>query len=214
LSWSWVSACERVTQWPDYDLTNNSWKFEGAVERRLRLSGHLDPILLQVARELDEKRQPLFRACLVCRWTDQIAELVDDRERAQNIISSSEDPKFRSSYSHILPLTWPTFQVDKKRSNCASFFADYKYWDSESILRSSLNQLFLFNMGKIRELNVPCGHLEGNFGWAFRLVLRERDSDTSGQCTTYKHIGCLFSHTGKTEGEWESDGPYSTITIV
>lgn len=220
-TWSWAAACEGTIMWVD-NLTKPHWQVQDLIHKRLKVKGYLDAIYLQPTEMEEQNMTPLQRFCRVYRWVEQAPNLVKDRENSQDILSGTQHDDnginimYPTDYSHVLPLTWPTFEIKDDQVNVAHLYSDYKFWESENDLcRQKLPYLFLFHLGSISEKDVPFGHPPGEFGWGFGLVLRLQDGKTHGEDdTTYERVGCLFFHTGKNEDEWEPEGPQRNIVIV
>lgn len=214
-TWSWAAACPGSVQWA-LDITDYSFKVRDVADKRLRVSGHLYPIILKVTEEADEPMAPLRRRCLVYRWLDREPSSTSDREASRNILRGARRLDVTGGgreYSHILPITWPTFGIRNTQLNNAIFYADYKFWGGEGELHDKhLPNLSLFCLGKMEKRDVPFGHPPGEFGWAFGLVIRARASEADGML--YERVGALFFHTGKRGSEWEPEGLSGTITIL
>ncbi|RFN53395.1 het-domain-containing protein [Fusarium flagelliforme] len=214
-SWTWAAAGDLRIEWSPLDLHSTfqveGMSFHGDIQgfnpdsdvegRYLRISGNLLPVSIRTytERESFEEAFPLARHCQVVEWSrrhSQHSQLIVQRNGSL-VSPAKHDPRDRSK------------EVGDCRSSYmhGTFFADYRFWETDEELRESLQHTYFLLLG-IEPDTDPF--------WIAGMVLKPRLRTWAESEGLYERIGWLRYCTLNSvqETEWVPQGTAVTLKLV
>ncbi|CEI66054.1 hypothetical protein FVEN_g4535 [Fusarium venenatum] len=214
-SWSWATACESPIIWPPIKLhktfqvtstsihkeINGLTVHEYAKGSHLTIRGFIQPISIQtyVNRDELEKVYPLVRRCQVVEWARRHSEHSQLLARRFGSLVKHAERKPRDKAIEM--------DNDQEQTMYGTFFADYRFWETEEELRGTLQHVYFLFLGSETDTD-PL--------WIDGMILRPRSGQWDESNVCYERIGWLRYCTldSVTESDRTPRGTQSTITLL